>query len=200
MTAQLTSPPTPPDDRNARVERLVLAARAGSAEAVGELVTEFSPLLWQVARAAGLSAADAEDVVQTVWLRLIEHLHDIRAPSALTAWLVTTTRREAWRSRAAGRRQIPAEQDWLATMPDPDPGAEEIAVTDAQRRELLAALSKLPPRCQELLRILAFLPRPDYDVLGAALGMPHGSIGPTRGRCLAKLRTLLADPQEGTAP
>ncbi len=209
----MTSPRTPPStpavpaappatsaaDRNARVERLVCAARAGSGEAVGELVTEFSPLLWQVARAAGLSSTDAEDVVQTVWLRLLEHLHAIRAPSALTAWLVTTTRRESWRSRAAMRRQVPSEQDWLAAVPDPRPSGEDLAVADDQRRELLEALGKLPPRCQELLRIVAFVPRPDYDMLGAELGMPHGSIGPTRGRCLAKLRALLADTVERTA-
>lgn len=190
---------TPATDHNARVGHLVRAARTGSGDAIGELVTEFSPLLWQVARAAGLSATDAEDVVQTVWLRLLEHLDGIRAPSALAAWLVTTTRREAWRSRAAGRRQVPSEQDWLVAMPDPQPSAEELAVADDQRRELFDALSKLSPRCQELLRILAFIPRPDYDILGAKLGMPHGSIGPTRGRCLAKLRALLAGTVERTA-
>lgn len=186
-------------DRKARVERLVCAARAGSDDAVGELVSEFSPLLWQIARATGLSTANSEDVVQKVWLKLLEHLHAIREPSALSAWLVTTTRREAWHARATERREVPSEQDWMAAMPDPQPSAEDMAVADDQRRELWDAMSKLPQHCQRLLRIVAFVPRPDYDVLGHALGMRRGSIGPTRGRCLAKLRVLLADTVERSA-
>ena len=146
---------------------------------------------------AGLSTGDAEDVVQTVWLRLLTHLDDIHAASALTAWLVTTTRREAWRVRGTGRRQLPADQDWLDAIPDERPGAEDLAVADDLRRELWAALGQLPPQCQELLRIVAFVPRPDYDVVAAKLGMPRGSIGPTRGRCLAKLRAILASSAEG---
>ena len=184
-------------DRGRRLEVLVNAARGGREDAIGQIVTELSPLLWQVARAAGLSTSDAEDVLQTVWLRLLTHLDDIHAASALTAWLVTTTRREAWRVRGTGRRQLPADQDWLDAIPDERPGAEDLAVADDLRRELWAALGQLPPQCQELLRIVAFVPRPDYDVVAAKLGMPRGSIGPTRGRCLAKLRAILASSAEG---
>ena len=90
---------------------LLSAARAGSEDALGQIVTELSPLLWQVARAAGLSPGDAEDVLQTVWMRLVAHLDGIHDAAALTGWLVTTTKREAWRVRAAGRRQLPADQD-----------------------------------------------------------------------------------------
>jgi RNA polymerase sigma factor (sigma-70 family) len=184
-------------DRNVRIAGLLNAARAGREDAVGQIVTELSPLLWQVARAAGLPAGDAEDVLQTVWLRLLAHLDDIRTSAALTAWLVTTTRREAWRVRNAGRRQLPADQDWLAAIPDPDPGSEERAIIDDQRRVLWDAFGQLSPRCQELLRIVAFVPRPDYAEVAAAVGMPRGSVGPTRGRCLAKLRALLVSPAEG---
>jgi len=191
-----TAPAQP--DRGTRLEVLVDAARNGREDAIGEIVTELSPLLWQVARAAGLSTSDAEDVLQTVWLRLLTHLDDIHTSAALTAWLVTTTRREAWRVRGTGRRQLPADQDWLAAIPDQRPGAEDLAVAADLRRELWAALGQLPPQCQELLRIVAFVPRPDYDVIAAKLGMPRGSIGPTRGRCLAKLRALLASSAEGT--
>jgi RNA polymerase sigma factor (sigma-70 family) len=176
---------------------LVAAAQAGHPEAVGDLVTQLSPLLWHTARAAGLAAADAEDVVQTVWLRLMSSLPAIHTPSALTAWLVTTTRREAWRISAARRRQVSASQEWLAALPDPQPGGEDQAVAGDQRRELWAAMRRLPPRCQALLRILAFVPRPDYGAVAAALGMPRGSIGPTRGRCLAKLRTVLRAGGQG---
>jgi RNA polymerase sigma factor (sigma-70 family) len=181
-----------------RIAGLLQAAREGQQEAVGQLVTELSPLMWQVARAAGLSLGDAEDVLQTAWLRLLDHLDDIRAAGALTAWLITTTRREAWRVRAVARKQVPSDTEWLDAVPDSAPGTEELAVTHEQRRQLWAALGKLSERCQELLRIVAFVPRPDYDVVSAELGMPRGSIGPTRGRCLAKLRELLNSSAEGT--
>ena len=194
VTAQRPSQP----DRAARIAGLMAAARQGHEEAIGEIVTELSPLLWQVARAAGLSSGDAEDVLQTVWVRLLSHLDDIRTPGALTAWLVITTKREAWRVRAAGRRQLPADQDWLAAIPDPEPGGEEQAVVDDQRRALWAALGQLSPRCQELLRIVAFVPRPDYSTVAVELGIPRGSVGPTRGRCLAKLRAIMAADSEGS--
>lgn len=167
-------------------------ARGGSEDALGQIVTELSPMLWQVARAAGLRSSDAEDVLQTVWALLIAHLDGIRQSRALIGWLVVTTRREAWRVRDAGRRQFPADQDWLCDLPDSGPGSEEQVIMDDQRRALWTAFRRLPPRCQELLRIVAFVPRPDYREVAAELGMPAGSIGPTRGRCLAKLRVLLA--------
>ena len=91
----------------------------------------------------------------------------------------------------------PAEQDWLAAIPDAHSRTEDLAVTADTHRELAAALRQLPRRCQELLRIVAFVPRPDYHVVAAELGMPQGSIGPTRGRCLARLRALLDTSTEG---
>jgi len=188
---------TPVDERGSgeRIAALTDAARSGSDEAIGQLVTELSPLLWQVARAAGLDRGDAEDVVQTAWLRLLDHLLDIRSPAALTSWLVITTRREAWRVRAADRKIRPVRDDWLAMLPDAEPGSEEQAILAEQHRALRAALRQLPPRCQELLRIVAFVPRPDYAAVAAELGMPVGSVGPTRGRCLGKLRTLLTSAE-----
>lgn len=179
---------------------LLSAARQGSENALGQIVTELSPLLWQVARAAGLSSGDAEDVLQTAWMRLVAHLDGIHDSAALTAWLVTTTKREAWRVRAVERRQLPADQDLFAEMPDQGPGSEEQVILDDQRRALWSAIGRLNARCQELLRIVAFAPRPDYAAVAAALGMPIGSIGPTRGRCLAKLRALLASDPAGSSP
>jgi RNA polymerase sigma factor (sigma-70 family) len=182
--------------RGTRMAILVNAARRGNDDALGEIVTELSPLLWHVARAAGLSSGDAEDVLQTVWMRLLSHLDGIRSPAALTGWLVVTAKREAWRVRAAERRQLPADQELFAALPDHAPGSEEQVVAGEQRRTLWAAFGRLSRRCQELLRIVAFVPRPDYAAVAAELGMPVGSIGPTRGRCLAKLRALLDhDPE-----
>ena len=187
----VTAPAGRPD-RNARIAGMVDEARQGSMDALGQLVTELSPLLWHTARAAGLSSDDAQDVVQTVWMRLLSHLDGIRTSAALTGWLIVTTRREAWRVRAAGRRQLPADHEWFSVLPDTRPGSEEQVILDDQRRELWVAIGQLPQRCQELLRIVAFVPRPDYQAVAAELGMAVGSIGPTRGRCLAKLRALLA--------
>jgi RNA polymerase sigma factor (sigma-70 family) len=178
-------------DRGVHIAELVRAARQGSEDALGQLVTELSPLLWHVARAAGLSPRDAEDVLQTVWMQLVAHLDDIHTSAALTGWLVTTARREAWRVRAEERRQLPADQELLAELPDGGPGSEEQVIMDDQRHVLWTAVGRLSARCQELVRIIAFAPRPDYAAVAAELGMAVGSIGPTRGRCLAKLRALL---------
>jgi RNA polymerase sigma factor (sigma-70 family) len=185
-------------DRSERMAGLMDAARQGSEDALGEIVTELSPLLWQVARAAGLSTSDAEDVLQTVWMRLLAHLDGIHTPAALSGWLVITTRREAWRVSAAARRQRPADTELLSMLPDQEPGSEEQVIIDDQRRILWQAIGQLSPRCQELLRIVAFVPRPDYAAVATELGMPTGSVGPTRGRCLAKLRALLASDLEGS--
>lgn len=194
-----TSVTAPPGraDRTVRMADLLEAARGGSEEALGQITAELSPMLWQVARAAGLGTDDAEDVVQTVWERLLSHLGDVRVPQALVSWLVVTTRHEAWRMRSNGRRQLPADQEWLTALPDHAAGTEEQIVVDEQHRALWRAVGKLSAQCQELLRIIAFVPRPDYQTVSAALGMPVGSIGPTRGRCLEKIRVLLADERDG---
>jgi RNA polymerase sigma factor (sigma-70 family) len=185
-------------DRGERMAELLDAARGGSDDALSKIVTEHSPLLWHVARAAGLSSGDAEDVMQTVWLRLLAHLDDIRTSTALTGWLVVTTRREAWRVRAAGRKQVPAGSEALDTLPDQGTGPQEQVLIDDQRRTMWVAIAQLSERCQELLRVVAFVPRPDYSAVAAELGMPIGSVGPTRGRCLAKLRVLLGLDPEGS--
>jgi RNA polymerase sigma factor (sigma-70 family) len=187
----LTANEVSEDDRYARIAFLVNDAKQGRREAVGELVPELSPLLWQVARASGISSSDAEDVLQSVWLNLLANLDAIRTPGTLTAWLITTTKREAWRVRAADRRQKPVDREWLTAIPDAGADSEQRLIMKDEQRELWEALRGLPGRCQELLRIVAFVPRPDYDDVAARLGMPRGSVGPTRGRCLDKLRSAL---------
>ena len=195
----VTAPPGRSDrsDRTARMADLLDAAKGGSEEALGQITAELSPMLWHVARAAGLGADDAEDVVQTAWERLLSHLADIRVPQALIGWLVVTTKHEAWRIRSSGRRQRPADQEWLTALPDHAAGIEEQILLDEQQRALWRAVGRLSAQCQELLRIVAFIPRPDYQSVSAALGMPVGSIGPTRGRCLDKIRVLLTDELDG---
>jgi DNA-directed RNA polymerase specialized sigma24 family protein len=130
-------------------------------------------------------------------MRLLDHLDDIHTSASLTAWLVTTTRRQAWRVSAAARKQLPADNELFSMLPDQGPGSEEQVIIDDQRRILWRAIGRLSARCQELLRIIAFVPRPDYSSVAVELGMPAGSIGPTRGRCLEKIRVLLADELDG---
>jgi RNA polymerase sigma factor (sigma-70 family) len=171
-------------------------ARDGDRTALGEVVRELNPLLWHVARSQGLGVEEASDVVQTAWLELLRRLADIRSPQALTAWLVTATRREAWRVRGRLRRQVPHEPEAFESEVDPDPEPAERLLVEERDRVLWRHFQQLTERCRTLLRVVAHVERPDYAVLVQALAMPHGSIGPTRGRCLAKLREmLLADPE-----
>jgi len=198
MTADATWPgttPVSPAARHAHLARCLERARAGDLGALDEVVEALTPLLWHVARAQGLQSDDAADVVQTTWLELLRRLHDIRSPQALTAWLVTATRREAWHTGARRRKQAGAGPELLDTLPDPGPDAEELVGRGERYQALWRNFQRLPARCRELLRVVAQADRPDYSVVSRALGMPVGSIGPTRGRCLAKLRALLlADP------
>ena len=182
-------------ERAVRVGASLVRARNGESAALDEIVRELNPLLWHVARSEGLTAEESADVVQTSWLELVRRLDEIRSPQALMAWLVTATRREAWRLRERSRRHVPDGAAQLESIPDPDPSPDERLLTDERDRILWQHVQRLPERCRALLRIVAHVPRPDYTAVAEALGMPVGSIGPTRGRCLAKLRELLgADP------
>lgn len=192
--ANEAAPENTGSDRNARLAALLLSARSGHRESLNRIVIELSPLLWQVARAQGLDREAAEDVIQCTWLSLLRHLDQIHSPLALTAWLVTSTKREAWRTRCAHRAEQPLDHDAMNDAADPQPLPEDRVLLAERQRDVWQAVHRLPQRCQELLRVVAFSHRPDYDAVATALGMPRGSIGPTRGRCLAKLRTLL-DPE-----
>src|SRR2546429_5197894 len=119
--------------RAARMADLLSAARAGNEDSLGQIVNELSPLLWQVARSAGLSQGDAEDVLQTVWMRLVTHLDSINEAGALTGWLVTTTKREAWRVRAPGRQPPPPGRGEFADPPPQEARAEEHVLPPDQR-------------------------------------------------------------------
>ena len=180
-------------DRAARLGNCLERAQNGEMGALGEVVRELNPLLWHVARGEGLTAEEAADVVQTTWLELLRRLQDIQSPRALTAWLVTATRRGAWRARELSRRQAPDGAERLELTPDPGPAPGEQLLSDERDSALWRHFQRLPVRCRTLLRIVAQADRPDYSAVAEALGMPIGSIGPTRGRCLAKLRAMLLD-------
>ena len=183
-------------DRAARLADSLARGRLGDSSALDDVVRELNPLLWHVARGEGLAREEAADVVQTTWLELLRRLHEIRSPQALTAWLVTTTRRQAWQVRTRARRRAADGPDGLEAVEDATADVPELVAATERRRVLWRHLQQLSERCRTLLRIVAFADRPDYAEISEALGMPVGSIGPTRGRCLAKLRALLlADPE-----
>jgi RNA polymerase sigma factor (sigma-70 family) len=178
-------------DRAAAAFRAYLA---GDGESMGLLIDLLTPLLWQVARGQRLDAATAEDVVQTAWLRLIEHAQRLDDPQSVMKWLIVTARRESWRVIRQGRAKELPQGDLSAedvARADPTWGTEERALAWDEQRRLWQHISRLPERCRALLRVIAFAERPDYASIAEALGMPLGSIGPTRGRCLAKLRAAL---------
>lgn len=169
------------------------AYRSGHAVEMDRLVDLLTPILWHTARAQGLDSASAQDVVQSAWLRLVEKADTIADPRAVLGWLIVTTRRESWRVAKEGSR-LTGEPDAGLADPTPEPG---VLAADHEADSLLwRHVQSLSPTCQALLRVIAFAERPDYATISQSLGMPVGSIGPTRGRCLAKLRAALAgDPR-----
>ncbi|MGH3665742.1 MAG: RNA polymerase sigma factor [Egibacteraceae bacterium] len=172
-----------------QIVELVRAAAGGDQPSWDVLVGRYSGLLWAVARGHRLSNADAADVVQTTWLRCVEHLGGLRDPERLGAWLATTARRECLRVLRQSGRAIPTDDDHTLDPLDPAEPTPEDRVVRADRDRLLwAAVDALGDRCRLLLRVLMADPPPAYDEVGAALQMPIGSIGPTRARCLDRLR------------
>jgi RNA polymerase sigma factor (sigma-70 family) len=175
----------------------------GDRSAFDDLVEVMTPLLWRTVRGAGLDQVAAEDVLQTVWLTLLRSAGTVRDAQSVVGWLLTAARREAWRiskrSRAETQRSTSVfgvDGEEVLALPDQrHPGPEEHLVLDERQRRLWEHVQSLPVRCRQLIGVVASADRPDYAHLAPALGMPVGSIGPTRGRCLAKLRDQLArDP------
>lgn len=198
---QHASDPTPDRDPDEVVRPWEVAARCFSAwkdgdrSALDELVRRISPLLWQVVRSYGLDRTSAEDVVQTTWMTLIRKSEHVRDDQAVLRWLTMTARREAWRVAQSQTRSNPTEETVIElSMPSARSPESEVLESDIMRR-LWGHVGELDARCQHLLRVVAFQERPDYASLAARLDMPMGSIGPTRSRCLSKLRTLIASDE-----
>ena len=172
------------------VTDLVIRARKGDRQAWDELVERYAPLIWSICRRFRLGRADTEDVAQSVWLRLAGKLATIRDPAALAGWLATTTQRECCRVLRATPRPRALQQELHAeNIPDQRSGLAEQEVLIAERNAALReALARLSPSCQRLIALLIQDPPVPYAQISAELGIPVGSIGPIRGRCLDKLR------------
>jgi RNA polymerase sigma factor (sigma-70 family) len=181
------------DDAAAAFDRWL----TGAPGAMDELVTTMTPVLWHVVRAYGLTRDLAQDVIQTTWLTLVQRSGSINDSQAIAAWLMTTARREAWRAAKRGATQIPVADEVLHAALDDESSAEDVVLARDGDSRLWACVRALSERCQRLLRIVAFEQRPDYTQIARDLGMPIGSIGPTRGRCLTKLREALVSSGGG---
>jgi RNA polymerase sigma factor (sigma-70 family) len=183
---------------------LVKAAAHGDRAAWTALVEQYGGLVWATARAHRLSTSDAEDVFQTTWLRLTEHIGRIKEPDRIGGWLATTARREALKALRAARTVSPVSDpdllDRYAAEGSPEQAAlasEEAADRADLARRLWVAFQRLPERCRALLRVLMATPPPRYAEIAEALGIAVGSIGPTRARCLTQLRAMMAGLEGG---
>jgi RNA polymerase sigma factor (sigma-70 family) len=180
------------------VVELVARARAGDQSAWDAIVERYAPLVWATGRRYRLSDADLDDVGANVWLRLVEAIATIREPAALAGWLVTTVRRECLRViRTSGRVVLAGDDPFAAGASDDD--AADWVLRHERHAALRAAFDELPPRCRDLLALLFADPPTPYAEIEAVTGTPVGAIGPTRARCLDRLRRnrRLAELGEG---
>jgi len=197
MSGEDSGPDSPSRDPVSRLDhaRLLRLAADGDQPAWNELVDRFSTLLWSICRSYGLSAADAADVFQLTWLRLLEHVDSIQDPGRLPGWLATTCRHECLSHLRRNKRSQPTgDYQLLDQLSARSAGADRSSLVADRNALLWRAFSQLSDRCQQLLRVLVVEAAdgpPAYGLAAAALDMPVGSLGPTRGRCLAHLRKLL---------
>jgi len=170
---------------------IVVAAGGGDDAAWASLMARFNRQLEAIARAHGLNSYDAQDAAQTAWLRLLENIGRVHSPAAIGGWLSITARREAMRISRSNARERPTDDADLP-LRGSDPGPESQLVAAEARAAVGRVVAGLPGRERTLLGMLMADPTPSYSDISDALGLPVGSIGPTRGRCLARLR---GDPE-----
>jgi RNA polymerase sigma factor (sigma-70 family) len=179
-----------PDTRD--IAGLMRGAAAGDRQAWERLIEQFARLIWSITADFKLAESDAADVAQTTWLRLLEHIDRIEYPDRVGSWLAATARNECLRNLAARKRVVLAhDQEVLTGVVDCGPEIDERILADERDQVVRDALSRLPRRWQRLLELLMADPPTPYADISDELGLPMGSIGPTRGRCLDQLRVLL---------
>jgi RNA polymerase sigma factor (sigma-70 family) len=174
------------------VARLVKRAAAGDKHAWERLVDQYNRLVWSITREFKLVESDAADVSQTTWMRLIEHIDRIEHPERVGSWLAATARNECLRSLAARKRLVLVHEDETFDGPAKhEPEIDEALLAEERAEVVREAMAHLPHRWQRLMEMLMADPPVSYAEISDELGLPVGSIGPTRGRCLARLRVLL---------
>lgn len=176
------------------VDPLLSRAAQGDQQAWNEIVDKYTNLLWSIGRAHRLDTTTISDVVQTTWMRLLENLDRIREPERLAGWLATTARRECLRwLRQAGRESFDWDDKFLNDVAGPVTPVDHLLLTEERDAQLWRCFRQLPERCQRLLRVLMSVEPPSYAEVAEAFGLPIGTIGPTRMRCLKRLRELTAE-------
>lgn len=169
---------------------LVERARNGDQAAWNRIVERYAPLVWSICRRFDLTGTDAEDVGSSVWFLLYKNLGTIRESAALPGWLATTTRRECLHLLRIKNREVPvADHDMVdQDVADTGPAPDEWLLVQERHIALRSAFARLSARCQQLLSLLFSDPPTPYADVGTTLGIPAGTIGPTRQRCLETLR------------
>jgi RNA polymerase sigma factor (sigma-70 family) len=181
------------DDGALDAAELVRRAASGDRRAWAHLVDRYSRLIWAMTRDFRLAETDAADVVQVTWLRLLEHIDRIDYPERIASWLATTARHECLRHLAASKRVVLVDDRdanfdaVVSALPDVD----ERLLAEERAQAVREAVATLPSRSQQLLQLLMADPPISYTEISDQLGLPIGSIGPTRGRCLDRLRLIL---------
>lgn len=182
------------DVEPASLDIAVLLRRAanGDKHSWNRLVDQYSRLIWSITARFRLAESDAADVVQTTWMRLIEHIDRIEQPDRVGSWLAATARNECLRHVAARKRIVLVPEDAEFDGADHHgPEVDEALLADERAEVVREAMTHLPPQWQRLMQLLMADPPVSYAEISDQLGLPVGSIGPTRGRCLARLRVLL---------
>jgi RNA polymerase sigma factor (sigma-70 family) len=174
------------------VAELVRCAAAGESWAWERLADQYSRLIWAITRDFKLGESDAADVSQVTWLRLLENIHKIENPDRVGSWLAATARNECLRCLANRKRVVLAEdEDVLQSAVNPEPEVDEGLLLAEREQMVREAMARLPWRWQRMLELLMADPPASYAEISDQLGLPVGSIGPTRRRCLTRLRVLL---------
>lgn len=174
----------------------VRRAADGDGTAWERLVDQYASLIWWITRDFKLSENDAADVIQMTWLRLLEHIRRLDHPERVGSWLASTARHECLRTLAARKKVVLGfDGDSVDVIAAPDPEVDERLLAAERALTVRQALSCLPRRHQQLLELLMADPPPSYAEISGQLGLPIGSIGPIRGRCLARLRLLLQNSE-----
>ncbi|RMG52072.1 MAG: sigma-70 family RNA polymerase sigma factor [Acidobacteria bacterium] len=183
-----------PDYAKLEDVRLIGLCLQGDARAWEALLKRYRRLIYSIpTRKYGLAPQDADDVFQAVCLALLERLGELREEARLVSWLMTTTQRECWRMRQR-REMVSLDGEWEEGDDIPDPGRlpDEMLQTLQQQHLLRRGIEQLDERCQKLIRYLFYEKEAwSYERISRELGMPASSIGPTRGRCLKKLKRIL---------
>jgi RNA polymerase sigma factor (sigma-70 family) len=175
---------------------LVGAAAGGDRAAWEKLVESYGRLVWAIARNHRLSPGDAADVSQTTWLRLLEHVDRLSDPARVGAWLATTARRECLRVQARRQRTALVGDDAVfeyAVLRNETQELDQDLLSNERVVAVRAAVATLPQQHQDLMNLMMLDPAPSYEEIAAALGRPIGSLGPTRRRCLERLRVVLEE-------